>query len=78
MKPGTSRRPSKASLTVVVIGGPKAAGKTTYAESLLLAMGISEFVNADASHKDSRALMRTLSHSKRVGSCSTGFAPWPR
>jgi len=32
---------------VVVIGGPNGAGKTTFAESLLRAMGISEFVNAD-------------------------------
>ena len=33
--------------TVVVIAGPNGAGKTTYAEGVLQALGIGEFVNAD-------------------------------
>ena len=32
---------------VVVIAGPNGAGKTTYAETLLSAMGIEQFINAD-------------------------------
>jgi predicted ABC-type ATPase len=39
--------PRKLKPRVVVIAGPNGAGKTTYAESILKALGINEFVNAD-------------------------------
>jgi predicted ABC-type ATPase len=45
--PSRKRAAALLAPVVVVIAGPNGAGKTTYAEALLGALGIREFVNAD-------------------------------